>query len=184
MTPTDPSGSFTLSSDVATVTVALPLVGTVTVREPVLAPQWPHWPTVRFTVSGCDGAGLAVTVNTASPPSLTRLPAVAVTTGTAGDGVPSRHSNAARNGLQRESPNSTSRASAAVSGVLCVPVAPDRAIHARHQSLRCLRFSAVSRNASWFARASAANTATDLHPVGVSSSATATLALRCAPETL
>ena len=48
---------------VPTVTVALPLVGMVTVREPVVAPKSPTWLTVTVTVSGADGAGLAVRVN-------------------------------------------------------------------------------------------------------------------------
>ena len=128
--------------------MTLPLVGTVTVREPVTAPKSPDWATVTLTDNGCGGAGLAVTVNEASPPSVIPLPAVTLISGVTGGGVPSRHSSAARYGVQRESPVSSTRASAAVSGVLYVPVVPDSAIHARHQSLRCFLLLAVFGSAS------------------------------------
>ena len=75
-----------LSSVVPTVTVALPDVGMLTVREPVLAPKSPTWPTVTLTVSSALGAGLAVTVNWASPPSVTSLPAMTLISGCVGGG--------------------------------------------------------------------------------------------------
>ena len=80
----EPSFSSALSSTVPTVTAALPLVGTVTVRAPVAAPKSPSWPTVKSTVSGADGAGTAETVKTASPPSVTPPPAETLISGTTG----------------------------------------------------------------------------------------------------
>ena len=68
---------------VETVSVALPLVGTVTVREPVVAPYSPSWLTVTLTVRSASGAGLALTVKDAVPPSVTPLPAVTLTSGPA-----------------------------------------------------------------------------------------------------
>ena len=79
---TEPSGSSTSSSEVETVTVALPPVPTLTVRVPVGAPKSPDCATVTLTVSGAVGAGLADTVNEASPPSVIPLPAVTLTSGT------------------------------------------------------------------------------------------------------
>ena len=67
-----------------TATVALPSVGIVTVCVPVIAPKAPSWPTVRLTDSGAVGDGVAVTVNWASPPSVTSLPAVTLTSGSGG----------------------------------------------------------------------------------------------------
>ena len=71
------------------VSVAVPLVGTVTVREPVDAPNSPFWLTDTLTDSGELGAGLAVTVNVASPPSVIALPAVMLTAGVMTSGAAS-----------------------------------------------------------------------------------------------
>ena len=133
MTLTNPSGSSASSSDVETVTVALPLVGMVTVREPVAAPNLPHWSTVSLTVSGCDGAGSADTVNEASPPSVTPLPAVTLTTGPPHGGTLSRHAIASANGVQRASSSAQNRTSTANAGVSLVPGAGDSAIHTFRQ---------------------------------------------------
>ena len=75
MTVIDPSVSSELSLLVPTVTVTLPLVGIVTIREPVVAPKSPVWDTVTLTDNGADGAGLAETVNVASAPSVIPTPA-------------------------------------------------------------------------------------------------------------
>ena len=74
------------SSVVLIVTVALPLVGMLTVWAPVVAPKSPSWVTVTLTDSASLGAGVAVTVNVASPPSVTPLPAVTLISGVAGGG--------------------------------------------------------------------------------------------------
>ena len=57
--------------------------GTVTVFDPrsPAATKLPVWDTVRLTVSADAGAGDAVTVNVASPPSVTGAPAVMLATG-------------------------------------------------------------------------------------------------------
>ncbi|MXX81570.1 MAG: hypothetical protein F4Y69_11175, partial [Chloroflexi bacterium] len=68
------------------VSVAIPLVGIVTVREPVVTPNSPCWLTVTLTESGELGAGLAVSVKLAFPPSVMAPPSVMLTTGVAGDG--------------------------------------------------------------------------------------------------
>ena len=63
--------------------------GTVTVfgpRSPA-ATKLPVSDTVRLTVRSDPGAGDAVTVNVASPPSVTASPAVIFTTGVAGGGA-------------------------------------------------------------------------------------------------
>ena len=72
---------------VPTVTVTLPDVGMLTVCAPVVAPKSPTWPTVALTDSGALGAGLAVTVKLALPPSVTPLPAVIATRGAFADGL-------------------------------------------------------------------------------------------------
>jgi len=69
---------------VATVSVAEPLVGIVTVREPVVTPKLPEAVTFTVTVSAADGAGEADTVNDAELPSVTSLPAAMLTVGTVG----------------------------------------------------------------------------------------------------
>ena len=71
---------------VPTVTVTLPDVGMLTVWVPVVAPKSPTWPTVTLTDSGAVGAGLAVTVKLALPPSVTPPPAVILISGVAGGG--------------------------------------------------------------------------------------------------
>ena len=78
---TDPSASSALSLTVATDSVAVPVVGTVTVREPGDTPKSPAAVTATVTSNPADGAGTAVTVNTASPPSVTPAPAVMLTSG-------------------------------------------------------------------------------------------------------
>ena len=78
---TDPSASSAPSSAVATVRVALPVVGTVTVCEPGVTPKSPVWATATVTSNAAVGAGTADTVNTASPPSLMPLPAVMLISG-------------------------------------------------------------------------------------------------------
>ena len=83
---TEPSGSSALSSAVASVSVALPVVGMETVRFPVVTPYSPAAAIVTLTASGEAGAGLAVSVKTALPPSVTALPAETVTSGS---GAPS-----------------------------------------------------------------------------------------------
>ena len=57
--------------------------------------------TVSVTVRAAAGLELALTVNTALPPSVTALPPCTVTWGTAGGVVPSRHSSAVTTGTQR-----------------------------------------------------------------------------------
>ncbi|MYL09796.1 MAG: hypothetical protein F4015_10080 [Acidimicrobiia bacterium] len=84
LTVTEPSDSSASSSDVATVSVAVPTVPTVTVCGPVETPKSPLWATVTSTDSDCAGAGLADTVNTASPPSVTPPPEVTLISGGAG----------------------------------------------------------------------------------------------------
>ena len=59
----------------------------MTVREPVDAPKFPSWLTVTLTDSGELGAGLAVTVKLAFPPSVIPLPAVMLTTGLGGSSL-------------------------------------------------------------------------------------------------
>ncbi len=81
---TEPSVSSVESSLVEIVNVTLPLVGIVTVREPVLAPKSPLWLTVTLTGRSADGDGLAVTVNSTLPPSVTLAPALMLTTGVGG----------------------------------------------------------------------------------------------------
>ena len=66
---TEPLGSSASSSVVPSVSVALPLVGIVTVREPVVTPKSPPAVTVTLTVSGADGAGVAESVKVTFPPS-------------------------------------------------------------------------------------------------------------------
>ena len=66
-------------------------MGTVTVREPGDTPKSPDCATDTVTVSGEDGAGSAVTVNVASPPSAIPPPAATLTTGTAAGGGSSSH---------------------------------------------------------------------------------------------
>ena len=83
---TDPPTSSVSSSDVDTVTVTLPVVGTVTVREPVETPKSPVWATVTLTDNGADGAGLAATVKLAFAPSVTPAPAATLTSGVTGGG--------------------------------------------------------------------------------------------------
>ena len=60
-----------MSSVVNKVSVALPVVGTITVRSPATTPQAPAAATLTVTSSAAAGAGLAVSVKTASPPSVT-----------------------------------------------------------------------------------------------------------------
>ena len=86
VTLTEPSGSSASSSLVDTVTVAVPLVGTATVREPVEAPKSPSWATVTLTWSGAAGAGSAVIVKLAAAPSVIPEPAVTLISGVAGGG--------------------------------------------------------------------------------------------------
>ena len=83
---TEPSGSSVASSVVASVSVALPVVGTVTVRVPAEMPQAPSVVTATVTGRSADGAGVAVTVKVASPPSVTAAPAETVTAGVSGGG--------------------------------------------------------------------------------------------------
>ena len=67
----------------ATVNVADPVGGTVTVfgpRSPGVT-KLPVSDTVRLTVRAACGAGDAVTVNVASPPSVTASPAAMLTSG-------------------------------------------------------------------------------------------------------
>jgi len=71
---------------VATVSVAEPVVGIVTVREPVVTPKLPDAVTFTVTVSAADGAGEADTVNDAELPSVTPEPATMLTTGVEGGG--------------------------------------------------------------------------------------------------
>ena len=78
---TEPLASSTLSFVVAIVSVALPLVGMVTVRDPVVTPKSPVWLTAIVTDSAAWGAGLAVKVKTALPPSVMSSPAVMLTSG-------------------------------------------------------------------------------------------------------
>ena len=78
---TDPVGSSVLSLAVATVSVTLPDVGTVTVRVPGETPKSPDCETVTVTVSGAVGGGSAVIVKVASPPSVMFEPAVMLTSG-------------------------------------------------------------------------------------------------------
>ena len=87
VTVTEPSNSSTESSEVATVNDTLPPVGTVTVRLPVAAPNAPSALTVTLTGRSAAGAGLAVRVNEASPPSVTPGPAVMPTTGSGGSSL-------------------------------------------------------------------------------------------------
>ena len=81
---TEPSVSSVVSPVVDTVRVAVPLVGMVTVRLPVVTPKLPDAVTFTVTVSELDGVGLAVRVNEAALPSVTSLPAVILTTGVGG----------------------------------------------------------------------------------------------------
>ena len=60
-----------------------PVVGMVTVRVPDVIPNSPSAATDTLTVRSAAGAGLAVSVNTASPPSVTD-PAFAATVTTGG----------------------------------------------------------------------------------------------------
>ena len=69
MTVTDPSASSVESLAVATVSVTLPDIGTVTVREPGDTPKSPAAATATVTSNPADGVGTAVTVNVATPPS-------------------------------------------------------------------------------------------------------------------
>ena len=72
VTDTDPSASSTVSSLVETVKAAEPVVGIVTVCEPMgVAPKSLVWATVRFTVKSAVGGGVEVTVNVAAVPSVT-----------------------------------------------------------------------------------------------------------------
>ena len=66
--------------------MAVPLVGTATVREPSVAPQSPSWATVTLTWSGAAGAGSAVIVKLAAAPSVIPEPAVTLISGVAGGG--------------------------------------------------------------------------------------------------
>jgi len=68
------------------VSVAEPVVGIVTVRDPVVTPKLPEAVTFTVTVSAADGAGEADTVNDAEPPSVTPEPAAMLTTGVDGGG--------------------------------------------------------------------------------------------------
>ena len=77
----DPLSSSALSFVVGTENVTLPEVGTVTVRDPVVAPKSPTALIFTPTSKPADGAGLADTVNTASVPSVTSLPPEIDTTG-------------------------------------------------------------------------------------------------------
>jgi len=81
-----PLGSSAPSFAVATVSVAAPPVGIVTVRLPAVMPQSPVPATVTVTASGAVGAGVAVIVNAAVPPSVMADPAVTEISGTAGGG--------------------------------------------------------------------------------------------------
>ena len=79
----DPLGSSVWSPVVLTVRVTLPDVGMVTVRAPAVTPKSPVTATVTLTSRSADGAGVAVTVNTAGEPSVTVLLLVIDTTGSA-----------------------------------------------------------------------------------------------------
>ena len=79
---TEPFGSSVESSVVATVNVALPVVGMVTVRAPGVTPKLPLCDTATVTVNGSCGVGLALIVKVASPPSVTPAPAVILISGT------------------------------------------------------------------------------------------------------
>ena len=59
---------------VETVSVARPLVGMVTVCEPVAAPKSPCWLTVTLTLSASDCFGTTTIMKRASPPSVTSAP--------------------------------------------------------------------------------------------------------------
>ena len=80
----EPSGSSVLSSVVAMVWLTLPLVRIVIVLVPLAAPKSPLCITVTLTASGAVGAGSAVTVNIAVPPSVIPEPAVTLIVGSAG----------------------------------------------------------------------------------------------------
>ena len=81
----EPFGSSVLSLSVPTVRVAV-LSVMATLREPVwpLAAKSPLSVTVTFTVMLPAGAGFAVSVKVASPPSVTAPPPEMLTTGRAG----------------------------------------------------------------------------------------------------
>jgi len=68
------------------VSVAVPEVPIVTVREPVVTPKLPDAVTFTVTVSTVDGAGEADSVNDAELPSVTAEPATTLTTGVEGGG--------------------------------------------------------------------------------------------------
>ena len=71
-----------------TVSEALPAVGIVTVRVPVVTPKSPDCATLAVTSNGLVGAGDADTVNTASPPSEMSVPGVMLTAGSDWRGKP------------------------------------------------------------------------------------------------
>ena len=73
---TEPSASSTESSAVLSVNVALPVVGIVTVCDCAETPKSPTVVTAIVTSRLVEGAGSAVTVNVASPPSVMVAPAV------------------------------------------------------------------------------------------------------------
>ena len=78
-----PSGSWTPSSSVSTVSVAVPEVPIDTVRAPSSpsSAKSPLSTTVKFTVIADLGAGDAVSVKVASSPSVMSGPAAMLTTG-------------------------------------------------------------------------------------------------------
>ena len=86
---TEPSGSSVVSSVVASVSVAMPVVGMVTVCGPAAMPYAPVAATVTLTARSAAGAGLAVSVKVALPPSVTAFPADSVTAGVSGGGASS-----------------------------------------------------------------------------------------------
>ena len=80
----EPLGSSARSSIVETVKVPVPLLSIDTSRKPVwpLAAKSPLSETCTLTVMASDGAGLAVSVNLAAPPSDTLTPPEMLTVGT------------------------------------------------------------------------------------------------------
>ena len=85
---TDPSASSALSSLVEMVSVALPVVGMLTVCEPVVTPKSPLWATLTLTNRADAGTGLAVTVKVALPPSVMSFPAAMLISGASSFSTP------------------------------------------------------------------------------------------------
>ena len=79
---TEPSASSTLSLVVLIVKDLEPVVGMVTLCEPVATPKAPVAETVTLTSIAACGVGLAVTVKLASLPSATLPPEAMLSSGT------------------------------------------------------------------------------------------------------